>query len=913
MFFPGLHVVFNSLEVRFFLFFLLDLAPVYAIFHQSHVRMFTRRIKGDRFMSEDNSKNTDDDIIEENPEDDDESTPTATIIPAGDILPETLILLTITQRPVFPHMLIPLILPKNEQSDIVKKASESPSKIIGLVLEKNEEEGDSETKIEKIEHHFYRFGTAARIERYTEDPNGMVHVVLTGRSRFSISKFISVDPPAAQVVYHEDEWAHSDREIKAYSASIVNTLRQLVQMNPLFTEEMKISLSEANINEPGRLADFAASLTSAEKEKLQEILEAVDIKERLKLVLTLLKEETEIAKLREKINKQIEEKLTKQQREFFLREQLKAIKEELGIEKDEKTAQVDEFRERLEEINPPDDVRKEIEELLDKFSLISPGSPEYSMLSTHLDWLISLPWGIFSEEILDVARARKILEQEHYGLEKVKERILEFIGVSKLKGSTEGTILCFAGPPGVGKTSLGQAVAKALNRKFFRFSLGGMRDEAEIKGHRRTYIGALPGKIIQAIRTCGTSNPLIMLDEIDKVGSSFRGDPASALLEVLDPEQNHAFRDHYLDVNYDLSKVFFIATANVLDTIPPALLDRMDLMMMPGYIHDEKVGIAMRHLLPRQLKAHGLTAKDVSIPKSTMSDMIDFYTREAGVRRLENTIKAVLRKVAAKKAEKPRTRKITVKKTDLEQYLGKKKFTGESFLKLTKPGVVIGLAWTPVGGTILFIESTAIETGRGSLTQTGQLGDVMVESSRIGYSLIRSLWQKIAPKGKEDFFEKNTIHLHVPAGAIRKDGPSAGITMGISLLSLATGTPVRKMIGMTGELTLTGRVLPIGGLKEKLIAAKTAKLKEVICPEENRADYEEIPENIRKGIKIHFVSEFTQVAKAVFGKDLAGTSEKKKKKKTAAKKKAKTKKKSSSKKKAASKTKKKTAAKRKKK
>jgi ATP-dependent Lon protease len=585
----------------------------------------------------------------------------------------------------------------------------------------------------------------------------------------------------------------------------------------------------------------------------------------LKRVLALLKEETEISKLKEKINKQIEQKLSKQQREFFLKEQLKAIKEELGIEKEGKTAQVEEYEERLKEVTLPEEAEKVILGELEKFKLTSPQSPEFTMLSNYLDWLLGIPWGVFSKENYDVSKARKILDEEHSGLDKVKERILEFISVSKLKQSTEGSILCFVGPPGVGKTSLGQAIAKALNRKFFRFSLGGMRDEAEIKGHRRTYIGAMPGKIIQALKRCGTANPLIMLDEIDKVGHSFRGDPASALLEVLDPEQNHAFLDHYIDVNFDLSKVLFIATANIIDTIPPALLDRMDITKMAGYIKDEKIGIAQKHLIPKQMKAHGLTQKDITIRKSALDSIIDDYTREVGVRRLENTLKTIMRKTATHKAEKNNFKKESITKANLEEYLGKKKYMGESFLKLTKPGVVIGLAWTSVGGTILFIESNAIETGKGGFMQTGQLGDVMVESSRIGYSHVRSIWPKYSSKEKQDFFEANSIHLHIPAGATPKDGPSAGITMCVSLFSLASGIPVKKMLGMTGELTLTGRVLPIGGLKEKLLAAHNNKLKEVIIPEENEPDYREIPEHLTKGIKVHFVKEFSEVIKIVFG------------------------------------------------
>ncbi|MFC1582098.1 endopeptidase La [Planctomycetota bacterium] len=792
-----------------------------------------------------------------------------TIVSTDDLMPDTLLILPLPNRPVFPNMLIPLIMPPGREANLVEAAFKTPSRMTGLVLKKETPTPGPKTKDGEEAIDLYRVGTVAHIEKINRDENGALHAILTGRSRFRIKRIVSGDPLAARVDYHQDEWDKHDREIKAYSLSIVNTLKELIKTNPLISEELRLSLTETNVNEPGRLADFGASLTSADREDLQEILETFDIHARLKHVLALLKEEMEIAKIKERINQQIEEKLSKQQREFFLREQLKAIKEELGLEKDEKAHQFEEFKTRLEKLTLPEEALRVIESELDKFSLLAPQSPEFTVTTNYLDWLLGLPWGIYSEESLDVAQARQILDRDHYGLAKVKDRILEFIGVSKLKGTTEGTILCFIGPPGVGKTSLGQSIAKSLNREFFRFSLGGMRDEAEIKGHRRTYIGAMPGKIIQALRRCGAANPLIMLDEIDKVGHSFRGDPASALLEVLDPEQNHAFLDHYMDVKFDLSKVLFIATANVYETIPGPLLDRMDIMPMAGYIKAEKIGIAQRHLVPKQLKAHGLKTSDIAIRKAAIGDIVDGYTREAGVRRLDNTIKAICRKTAATKAEKPRTRKVIVTPENLEDFLGKRRFTGESFLSLDTPGVVIGLAWTAFGGTILFIESSGINQGKGGgFMQTGQLGDVMVESSRIAYSHVRSIWGHYAPKDRQEYFEKNMIHLHVPAGATPKDGPSAGITMGVSLISLASGVPIMERLAMTGELTLTGRVLPIGGLKEKLIAARSNKLKKIIVPSENRPDYDEIPDFLKKGIKAHFVTEFHEVVRHVFGKRL---------------------------------------------
>ena len=583
--------------------------------------------------------------------------------------------------------------------------------------------------------------------------------------------------------------------------------------------------------------------------------------ERAESALILLKKELEISKIQVQINKRIEDRLSTQQRQFFLKEQLKEIKKELGLSKDDKESEEEKFRKRMEALILTEEASERIEEELEKLRLLEPSSPEFNVTRAYLDWLTVLPWGKTTEDNEDIEQAEEILQADHYGLEDVKDRILELISVGMMNGNLSGTIILLVGPPGVGKTSIGQSIARSLNREFYRFSVGGMRDEAEIKGHRRTYIGALPGKFVQALKVCKSSNPVLMLDEVDKIGSSFRGDPASALLEVLDPEQNKDFLDHYLDVRFDLSKVLFICTANQLDTIPSPLLDRMEVIRLSGYILEEKLQIARRHLIERQLSSHGLKPEEFQIDDNTLREVIDGYAREAGVRNLEKQLKKMMRKAARqivtdRGKENPKT-EVQINKEDLKEYLGKRSFTEEQAFTEPKVGVVMGLAYTALGGATLHIEARSIFNKNGGLKQTGQLGDVMKESAEIAYSYVRSLLQN-DPDAKE-FFEEKMIHLHVPAGATPKDGPSAGITMACALTSLIFDTPLKAGLAMTGELTLTGVVLPIGGVKEKTIAARRAKISELVFPADNQEDFEDLDESVREGITAHFVKKLEDV------------------------------------------------------
>ncbi|MGD8257139.1 MAG: endopeptidase La, partial [Desulfobacterales bacterium] len=583
-------------------------------------------------------------------------------------------------------------------------------------------------------------------------------------------------------------------------------------------------------------------------------LEIEDVKKRLKEVTRLANHQLDILELGNKIQSQVKGDMDKSQREYYLRQQLKAIKEELG-EKDEATVEIEEYRTKIEEKNLPDEARKEAERELDRLSRMHPSSAEYTVASTYLDWITSLPWNESTEDNLDIKKARKILDDDHFGLDKPKRRIIEYLAVRKLKPESKGPILCFAGPPGTGKTSLGQSIARAIGKKFHRISLGGVRDEAEIRGHRRTYVGALPGRIIQGLRRAGSNNPLFMLDEIDKVGSDFRGDPSSALLEVLDPEQNFSFTDHYLDVPFDLSKVMFITTANILDTIPPALRDRMEVLMLHGYTLDEKNKIANRYLIPRQRDAHGLNAKQFKLTSGAVKQIIMGYTREAGLRNLEREIANVCRGVASKIAE-GKEESVAVRVDDIPEYLGPVRFTSETKARITSPGIATGLAWTPTGGELLFIEATAMK-GQKGLTLTGQLGDVMKESATAALSYTRTNASSLGID--EDFFSTHDIHIHVPAGAIPKDGPSAGVTMLTALNSLLTNKPIPKDLAMTGEITLRGQVLPVGGVKEKVLAAHRAGIKTIIMPEWNRKDLEDIPKNVEKDIRFHFVEKMSDV------------------------------------------------------
>jgi ATP-dependent Lon protease len=777
------------------------------------------------------------------------------LVVASDVLPTGLPIIPLRPRPAFPGIMIPLVLNGQSQVAAMHQAMEHQAQTIGLVMVR---ELDDDDGIENL----HRIGVAAKILKVLHTEKNAAHILVNSMERFEIEDIQERGLTIyARVRYHFATELSVNPELRAYSMAILSTLKELVQINPLYSEEIKLFLNRSSLDDPGRLADFAANLTNSDGQQLQDILATFDVRKRIDKVLVLLKKELEVSRLQTKISRQIEEKISAQQREFFLREQLKAIKQELGLEKEGKTTEIEKFQKRLKKLKLNEEAERAVEDEMEKLQLIEPSSPEYNVSRNYLDWLTILPWGLFSKDSYNIGRARRILDRDHYGLQDVKERILEFIAVGRMKGDISGSILCLVGPPGVGKTSIGHSIADALGRKFFRFSLGGMRDEAEIKGHRRTYIGAMPGKFIQAMKTVGTANPVIMLDEVDKIGASFQGDPASALLEVLDPEQNGSFRDHYLDVPFDLSNVLFIATANQLDTIPRPLLDRMEMIRLSGYILEEKLEIAKRYLIPKALGTHGLVRGQVTIRKAALRQIIDGYAREAGVRNLEKQIKKIMRRAAMQFAEDDRLDKLIIGAHDLENYLEKPVFTADEIFEGV-PGVVTGLAWTSLGGATLQIEATAMIAKSKGFKQTGQLGNVMIESSEIAYSYVMAHITDFG--GEPEFFDQHFIHLHVPAGATPKDGPSAGVTMATALVSMITGKTVRKRLGMTGELTLTGRILAIGGLKEKTIAARRSGLKILVFPEDNRRDYEELPDYLKEGLEVHFVRTFDDAYRIVF-------------------------------------------------
>ena len=779
--------------------------------------------------------------------------------------PKNLYLLPLNRRPFFPGMAAPIVIEPGIYYEVLKTVAKTDHKCLGLFLTKAEDANIYKLSMDEL----YSVGVVARILRIIPIEQGGAQVVLNMEKRATIVKPIKGKSLQAQVKYHDDTPPEKlSRELKAYSISIITTIKELLKLNPLFKEELQIFLGHSDFTEPGRLADFAVALTTASREELQQVLETFDIQGRIDKALMLLKKELDISKLQSTINQRIEATISKTQREFFLREQLKAIRKELGMEKDDKTLEAEKFEERIKARTVPEPVLKVIREEMDKLSALEVQSAEYGVCRNYLDWLTIVPWGMYSQETHDLKKAEEILEHDHYGLKDIKERILEFIGVGKLTGGVKGSIICLVGPPGVGKTSIGKSVARALNRKFYRFSVGGMRDEAEIKGHRRTYIGAMPGKMIQALKSTQAMNPVIMLDEVDKMGASYNGDPASALLEVLDPEQNKDFLDHYLDVPCDLSNVLFIVTANVLDTIPEPLKDRMEMLRLSGYIQAEKIEIAIKYLVPRNRKNMGLKASDVAFTKEALAQIINGYAREAGVRTLENNIKKILRKVAVKFARldsKKRMPKTVISEKNLHEYLGKPIFTSDRYYETNPIGVATGLAWTSMGGATLYIETVKYPAEKTEMKLTGQAGDVMKESAQIAWTFVQSNVSHYAHD--IPFFEKSQIHIHIPEGATPKDGPSAGITMVTALLSLLIGKPIRENLGMTGELTLTGRVLPIGGLKEKLIAARRSGLNTLIFPKDNLRDYDELPAYLKKGLEVHFVDYYDEVFKIAFGKE----------------------------------------------
>ena len=790
------------------------------------------------------------------------------LVVSEDVFPDSLLIVPLYDRPLFPKMLLPVIISEEKLGKVLLKELKGPLRYVGLVYS-YEPEDDSQTNEPGTTDNLSKVGAVGKIVQAAKHGNDPMHIIVQVMERFEIIDITSEDPIIRAKVEYITETGEekSEDELKAFSVSIINLIKELVQLNPLFKEELGLLMGRINLKDPATLADFAASMTTASGKELQEILETKNIKIRIEKALYLLRHELEVAKLQVKISQRVEDRMSQQQREFFLREQLKEIKKELGITKEGSESETDKYEARIKKLKLSEEAEERIDEELEKLRLIEPASPEYNVTRTYLDWLTILPWGIYSKDFFNIQRAARILNRDHYGLKDVKDRILELISVGIIKGDLAGSIVLLVGPPGTGKTSVGQSIARALGRKYFRFSLGGMRDEAEIKGHRRTYIGALPGKFINAIKTCKTANPVIMLDEIDKIGASFHGDPASALLEVLDPEQNKDFLDHYLDVRFDLSKVLFICTANQTDSIPPALLDRMEVIRLSGYILEEKLEIARKHLLPKQLKIHGLKKTQFSLPKPVLREIIDGYAREAGVRSLENNLKKLLRKTARKFVEEE-IDQVKISKDDLPDMLGRKAFAEESRYKKPKIGVITGLAYTSVGGATLFIEASNVEAKNPGFKQTGQLGDVMVESTEIAYTFIRSLGSN--DEKVKNFFAQNFVHLHVPAGATPKDGPSAGITMACALQSLVAQEAVIPNLAMTGELTLTGLVMPIGGVKEKTIAAKRAGITQLIFPAENKKDFDDLDESIIGKITPYFVKTFAEVLPICFP-NLKGT------------------------------------------
>ncbi|WP_000398446.1 endopeptidase La, partial [Leptospira interrogans] len=769
------------------------------------------------------------------------------IIPLDSILPPELFLIPIKSRPVFPGIITPLIVPSGKFAKAVEETVKGNS-FLGLVLLKDEE-NEKETS-----ENIYQYGVVAKILKKVNLPDNAVNILVNTIRRFKIESFVNKDPLVARVSYPEEEPGAPKNTTKAMMRTLLVMTRELAQNNPLFTEEMKLTM--LNVNEPGKMADFVCSILNLEKEEYQSVIESNILKTRIEKVLLFLKKEIELVSIQREISDQIQDKIDKQQRQFFLREQLKAIQNELGIKDDKFEKKYEKFLERLKNLNADPEVIEEVTRELDKFSYADPNTGDYNVIRNYLDILESLPWEPAPVREIDLEKAKKTLDKDHYKLEDVKDRILEFLAVKKLKNDEKGTILLLVGPPGVGKTSIARSIAEAMGRKFFRFSVGGMRDEAEIKGHRRTYIGSMPGKIISALRITKERDCVILLDEIDKLSIGIQGDPASALLEVLDPEQNKNFRDHYLDLPFDISNVFFIATANTLDSISRILLDRMEIINLSGYITDEKVQIFQKYLWKKVLYKNGVTPYGIEFDKKAIVALIDSYSRESGVRGLEKVTDKLVRKIAIKIVRKESFPKI-IQEKDLETFLGVPKFTDERMVRASVPGTALGLAWTSVGGATLLIEALFVK-GKGGILLTGMLGKTMEESSNIALSYIKNLLYK------EELFNNRMIHLHVPDGATPKDGPSAGITMASAILSLALNTKVKSGFGMTGELTLTGEVLAIGGLREKIVAAKRVGIHKIIYPKDNLQHLQEIPDYVKKGMYFFPVSRYEEVALLLF-------------------------------------------------
>lgn len=745
---------------------------------------------------------------------------------------------------IYPSMVVPMAIVEEKLIKLIDEVA-TGDKIVGLFAQQPGVEQPPPANL-------YRVGTAASILRLFKMPDGSVRAIIQGICRIGVIDFVQTEPYLKARVGRIVEKVEKTPELEALRQNVLSSFQKIVGSSPNLPNELAIAAM--NLPEPGNLADFVAAHINLELEEHQVILETEDVKKRLEKLTAFLNRELEILELRGKIQSQVQSVMDKAQREFYLREQLKAIQKELG-EYDERTLEINELKRKIEEANLPGEARKEAERELDRLSKMPPQAAEYTTARTYLDWLISLPWTKSTEDNLDVERAKQILDEDHFDLDKVKERILDYLAVRKLKKDMKGPILCFVGPPGTGKTSVGRSIARALGRQFIRISLGGIRDEAEIRGHRRTYVGALPGRIIQGIRRAGSNNPVFMLDEIDKIGADFRGDPSAALLEVLDPEQNYAFSDHYLEVPFDLSRVMFITTANLTDPIPPALRDRMEILELPGYTEIEKLHISRNFLIPKQFKENGLSGDMLEITDEAILKIIRDYTREAGLRNLERELGTICRKIARQVAQgSQETFKVTA--NNLKEFLGPPKFRYELAEEAEEVGVATGLAWTQAGGDILFVEA-ALVPGKGNLTLTGHLGEVMQESARAAFTYARSRASALGID--EKFYAKNDVHIHVPAGAIPKDGPSAGVTMAVALISALTKRPIPKVVGMTGEITLRGKILPVGGIKEKILAAHRAGVKKVILPADNEKDLEEVPQDVKNQLKFLFVRNIDEV------------------------------------------------------
>ncbi len=766
-------------------------------------------------------------------------------------LPQRAGVLPLRDTVTFPDMLVPLNVGQQRSIELINDVLRGDRTIM-MVASRN---GDVETPSPED---LYEVGVIGVVARMIRVPDGTLRVLIQGGQRVRIERWVSTEPYLVAEVAELPDVVRPSPELTALMRNVQQTFTNIVEQVPYLPEELQVMV--ANVDDPSTLSHLIAGALRLKTEEKQELLEQVDVARRLRLLSEILARELELVAIGSKIQSQVQSELDKGQREYFLRQQLKAIQDELG-EGDEVQAEVAELRDQLAAIELPEDVRKQADRELARLERLQPAMAEYGVVRSYLEWIAALPWDKSTEDNLDLKHARAVLDEDHFDIEQVKERILEFLAVRSLKPDARGSILCFVGPPGVGKTSLGRSIARALGRRFERISVGGVRDEAEIRGHRRTYIGALPGTIIRAMRDAGANNPLLMIDEIDKMGADFRGDPSSAMLEVLDPEQNHSFRDHYLDLPFSLSGVIFVTTANTLDTIPGPLRDRMEVIALAGYTEEEKLEIAKRYLVPRQIERNGLTRSRIAFTVPALRVIISDYTREAGVRQLEREIGAICRKVARQVAEGSGRRRVTVTEPRARELLGRRRFFTETRRRTARPGVATGLAWTPAGGEVLFIEATAMQ-GRGALIITGQLGDVMQESARAALSYVRAGAAELFPDLPADWFATHDIHIHVPAGATPKDGPSAGVAMVTALASLLSGRLVRSDVAMTGEITLTGQVLPIGGLKEKALAAQRNGIRRVIAPQLNDQDTDEIPEHLRKDLEFIFVSTVDEVLDA---------------------------------------------------